>query len=69
MVAGIMMKGVNNLHFGAYADFIFDTPRNRLIAVREDHRGEGVAFGQEGQHDAANVAGASDDKQLHRFTP
>ena len=26
-----------------YADFIFDTPRNRLIAVREDHRGEGEA--------------------------
>jgi dipeptidyl aminopeptidase/acylaminoacyl peptidase len=26
-----------------YADFIFDTPRNRLIAVREDHRGDGEA--------------------------
>ncbi|MFT4037500.1 MAG: S9 family peptidase [Thermomicrobiales bacterium] len=26
-----------------YADFVFDTPRNRLIAVREDHRGEGEA--------------------------
>lgn len=26
-----------------YADAIFDIPRNRLIAVREDHRGEGEA--------------------------
>jgi hypothetical protein len=45
-----------------YADFIFDTPRNRLIAVREDHRGEGeavntiVAMGLEGDESGGGRA-------------
>src|SRR5919112_6454311 len=44
-----------------YADFIFDTPRNRFIAVREDHRGEGeavntiVATGLDGDESGGTV--------------
>lgn len=50
-----------------YADMVFDPQRNRLIAVREDHRGEGeavntiVALNVEGDEEGGTVLTAGAD--------